>query len=204
MKKIHQFSGIYLSLFVTAHLINHLAALQSIDSHLAVMQLLRSIYKHPLIEAGLLLAVALQIITGLKMLLPYFQAAQKRKQPLSKNPWKRGQLYSGLYLAFFLLLHSSATLWGHYGMGVDTNFYFAAMVVQNFPHAFFFVPYYALGVISYFVHVACLWQLHKGQGRSSYPTWIILIIGVVVAVLIIGVLGQPMELPAVYQELING
>lgn len=199
MKKIHHFSGLYLSLFVTAHLVNHLTALYSIESHISVMQLLRVIYKHPVIEAGLLLAVLLQIGSGLKMLFPYFRTARKKQQPLSKNPWKRGQLYSGLYLAFFLLLHSSATLGAHYGMGVDTNFYFAAVVVQKIPQAFFFVPYYTLGVLSYFIHLACLWQLHKKQGKSNLAAWIAIALGGLIAVLIITALAQPMELPAIYQ-----
>ncbi len=204
MNKNHRVSGVYLSLFVTAHLLNHLTALHHINSHIAVMDVLRGIYKHPLVEFGLIVAVLFQIGSGLGLAFRSYKIAKKREQPVAKNPWKRWQIYSGLYLAFFLLVHTSATLFAHYGMGVDTNFYFAAMVVQVIPQAFFFVPYYFLGVASYFVHLVCLWRLFKGnEKKANRPAWIGIGVGILIAVLILVALEQPMELPSAYQSLLE-
>lgn len=200
MNRIHRFSGIYLSLFITVHLLNHLTALHSISSHLKVMQVLRIVYKQPIVEGLLLLAVLLQVGSGLSLVVRSYQNNKKRKQPRPQSPWKRWQRYSGLYLAFFLCMHTGATLHGQYVLGLDTNFYFAAKVVQALPEALFFVPYYGLGVLAYVVHLVSLWRLSAAAKEgANRRAWLVIGLGVVLALLLLTTLLQPMKLPVEYQ-----
>src|SRR5262245_18270456 len=68
--------------------------------------------------------------------------------------WPRLQAISDGYLLFFLFVHTSAIL-GVRWLGLDSNFYAAAMVLTIPPLPLFYAPYYALGVSAAFAHGAC-------------------------------------------------
>jgi hypothetical protein len=158
IKSYHYWTGLLLAVFILVHLANHLVALWGVPAHLATMAALRKVYRHPAVEAGLLLAVAGQIFSGLRL---YWLS---RKQP--QRPWaERIQIFSGLYLAFFLLVHTSAVLSGRALLGLDTNLYFAAAGINTFPFSLFFIPYYFLAVAAIFLHVA---SLHYRKGRHLW------------------------------------
>ncbi|GAB3823673.1 hypothetical protein [Hymenobacter jeollabukensis] len=158
LKTYHYWTGVLLSGFILVHLANHLAALGSVQAHQVVMTALRRMYRHPVVETGLLLAVVGQVFTGLRL---YWRG---RRQP----PWpvaERVQILSGLYLAFFLLVHTGAVLTGRAVFGLDTNLYFAAAGINTFPFSLFFVPYYFLAVTAVFLHLA---SLHYQKGRGLW------------------------------------
>jgi succinate dehydrogenase/fumarate reductase cytochrome b subunit len=96
IKSIHRVSGIAISTFFIVHIINHLFALGGADMHIAVMNLLRSIYRFPPVEVFLLLCVGLQITSGLWLLWT---------KGFSKDTFDILQALSGLYLSFFLIYH---------------------------------------------------------------------------------------------------
>ena len=148
MKKVHYYSGLFMSFFIMLHFGNHLFALISPEKHIEIMDLVRIIYRFPLFEVLLFLACIVQILTGINLY-------RKKKLDL-KDGFDRLHIYSGLYLAFFLTLHPIAILAGRYYFQVDTNFWFGAMVVNIFPLVLFYAPYYFLGVFSFFAHVACI------------------------------------------------
>ena len=102
IKRLHYISGITLSIFIAAHLLNHFFAYAGPEVHINVMQQLRLVYRHPVVETILLLAVVFQIATGLRLLF-------KRG---ADNIAERLQVYSGLYLSFFLLVHVGLCLQG--------------------------------------------------------------------------------------------
>jgi hypothetical protein len=45
---------------------------------------------------------------------------------------------------------------GRYQWNVDTDFYFAAGVANNYPSKLFFIPYYTLSLVCVFAHIACI------------------------------------------------
>lgn len=146
LRRLHGLTGLLIGAFLLAHLSNHVAALAGADAHIAIMDTLRLVYRHPLVEIALLAAVALQVGLGLTFL---WRAKGK------VHGWvSRLQLASGAYLAFFLVVHVSAVLGGR-AMGLDTNFYFAAAGYQQLLTALFFVPYYFLAVLALFTHIGC-------------------------------------------------
>jgi hypothetical protein len=114
-----------LTAFVAVHLANHLLALHSLALHQRGMALLRLGYRHPVVETLLLAAVLFQVGSGMWLL--------RRKWQRDAPFFERVQLYSGLYLAFFLLVHCGAVLTGRHLQHVDTDFYFAAMGLNTAP-----------------------------------------------------------------------
>ncbi|SHJ47912.1 hypothetical protein [Pseudozobellia thermophila] len=202
MKRIHYLSGLVLALFIALHLFNHLASVYGAETHIALMDQLRRAYRNPFVETALLAAVAVQIISGISLV-------RCRKGAL-QGFYDRLQVRTGLYLAFFLLIHVAAVLIGRYVMELDTNFYFGVAGLNTFPINLFFIPYYALAILSFFGHMAAIhFQKMKGkilgltveqQSRS------ILIVGIIVTLVIFYGLTDRfsgVELPKAYFILIG-
>lgn len=143
---VHRLSATLLGAFVLAHLANHVAALGGIDAHQSFLALVRTVYRAPYIEPLLLASVLIQAVTGAMQL--------RAGWGTRRGFWSRLQAISGAYLLFFLLVHASAIL-GVRWLGLDSNFYAAAMVLTIPPLPIFYAPYYALGVSAVFAHVAC-------------------------------------------------
>ena len=195
LKRWHRYSGAFLSLFITQHLLTHLTALYHPSWHLAVMDYARLFYRQIFIEPLLWGAIVLQFYSGLRLV-------RQRAWKTRRDSWDRWQVYSGIYLAFFLMLHTGATLYGRFGLSLDTNFWYGAAVVQTRPHVFFFAPYYALGIVAYGVHMTALlrqWNLRRFGATKANQQAKVLIGGIVVlAGLILWALMQEMALPEAY------
>jgi succinate dehydrogenase/fumarate reductase cytochrome b subunit len=181
LKSIHRASGIAISTFFIVHIINHLFALAGADMHIAVMNLLRAVYRFPPVEVFLLMCVGIQIASGLWLLWT---------KGFSKNAFDVLQALSGLYLSFFLIYHVRAVILARYEWNADTNFHFAAWVVKNYPAAYFFIPYYALSVICVFVHIACAHrqkvvdQFGASNSRATRQAYMIVALGILTTTLI--------------------
>lgn len=144
-----------------------------------VMDNLRIVYRNIVVETILLLAVGVQIVSGIKL----FFTTKK-----SGSFFRKLQIWSGLYLAFFLVMHVSAILVGRFVLEVDTNFYYGAAGLNIFPLMLFFVPYYGLAILSFFGHIAGIHFMKMRQdvfGMSpKKQSHLILGIGVLVMIAI--------------------
>lgn len=147
-KKIHYFTAILLILFIGGHLLNHAMLFISPEAHLRFMESFRKVYRLPVVEVLLYLAVYVQAVTGFKLLWKKWRRA--------KGFWDRLQLYSGAFLLYFLLMHTSAVLVGRYIWELDTNLYFGASVVKVKPFLYYYVFHYSLSVLAFFSHLACV------------------------------------------------
>lgn len=181
IKRLHYLSGLILSIFVGLHLFNHCYGVLGIESHIEMMNVLRTFYRNIFVETILLLAVLLQILTGLKL----FNA--KRKSDL--GTYEMLQIWSGLYLALFFIIHVGAVLTGRYWLELDTNFYFGAAGLNYFPTSLMFVPYYFLAVLAFFAHIA---SIHFSKMQSTIlglnprrQSQFILCVGVLIAFFVI-------------------
>lgn len=148
IKRVHYLSGILLAVFTGIHLINHSLSISGATAHIQAMNTLRLVYRNPLIETLLLLAVVVQISSGLKLI------AKKRKLNLSGIA--KIQVYSGIYLAVFLIIHVGAVMTGRYMLQLDTNIYFGAAGINTFPFNLFFIPYYTLAILSIVAHISAV------------------------------------------------
>jgi hypothetical protein len=146
IKKLHYFSGLTIAIFVGLHLFNHVCGVFGADKHIEIMNVLRQFYRNIFVETLLLLAVLTQIITGIKLFL------NKRKTAAAF--FDKLQIWTGLYLAIFFVVHVGIVLAGRLFLRLDTNFYFGAAGLNSFPFTLFFVPYYGLAIVSFFGHLA--------------------------------------------------
>lgn len=147
LHKLHRLSACVIGAFVLMHLFNHLLAIEGIDRHIAFMESFRHLYRQPAIETLLLSCVLYQICSGIY----FIKARWGQRQGLLEKL----QAISGGYLAFFLINHVGAVIFGRSALDLDTNFYFAAAGLHISPFQYFFIPYYFLAVVAIFTHLAC-------------------------------------------------
>jgi len=202
MKRIHYLSGLTITIFIGLHLFNHLMSVFGAEVHIELMDNLRIAYRNILVETILLTIVFVQIISGLKLFF------SKRK--LIENYYEKMQIWTGLYLAFFLMIHVVAVLIGRHILNLDTNFYFGVAGLNTFPFNLFFIPYYGLSILSFFGHVSSIhYQKMKMKilGLSvEQQSRLILIKGIVITVIIFygltnGFTG--VEIPEEYNSVIG-
>ena len=178
---IHRIGACVLGAFLTLHLINHLQAIGSPEAHIRFMEAFRAVYRNRVAEAILLLCVASQIASGLTFIRRRWR---DRHQGLDLL-----QLGSGLYLAFFLLVHVGAVLAGRMQFGLDTNFYYAAAGMHVLPYRYFFMPYYFFAVLAITVHLARAlhWLAHDRLGAAAMrsATTLLMASGFIAATLIV-------------------
>lgn len=155
-KKLHYLSGITITVFVALHLFNHGMSILGAEKHIEVMNTLRLFYRNMLVETILLIAVLVQITSGLKL----FKVNRSR----ASSFFDKLQIWTGLYLAFFFIIHVSAVMGGRLFLHLDTNFYFGVAGVNAFPFNLFFIPYYALAILSFFGHIAAI---HRKKMKRS-------------------------------------
>lgn len=181
LTKIHFISGIVLTAFIGLHFFNHFFSIIGPEKHIEIMKLLRPIYRNTISESLLFLAVLLQLCTGSKL--------RKANQNTQSTPFELIQHWSGIYLAYFLLIHVAAVLIGRYFLKLDTNFYFGAAGLNSFPANLFFIPYYCLGILSFFAHLAAIhnkkMKVHLVGLSPTHQAKIILFFGMVVTLLLL-------------------
>ena len=112
------------------------------------MNILRYFYRNIFVETILLIAVLVQIISGLKLFKTYRKTATSQ--------FERLHIWTGIYLAIFFIIHLSAVLGGRLFLHLDTNFYFGVAGLNSFPLNLFFIPYYGFAIISFFGHIASI------------------------------------------------
>lgn len=156
LNNIHYLSGLIITLFVGVHLFNHVASIFGAGKHMEVMNTLRLFYRNFFIETILLMAVLIQIISGIKLF--------KTNRKIAITPFDKLHIYTGLYLAIFFIIHISAVLGGRLFLHLDTNFYFGVAGLNSFPFNLFFIPYYGLAILSFFGHIA---SVHRKKMKHS-------------------------------------
>ena len=195
LRKLHRRNAQILGIFILAHLINHLTLLDGVETHIAVMEFLRSFYRPILVEAGMLFLFICQVALGILMMF-------KHRRP--QNFWTWVQYGSGTVFGLFLMQHMTASIVTRiFNPELDTNVYWAASVVSQTPQVWYFAPYYSLGILSLFVHIGAF--LKKRPKWKAYSPWVIAT-GLIVAIVIVSrLMGWPksIHLPSEYISYIN-
>ena len=156
IKRIHYISGLTITIFIGLHLFNHFCSIFGADKHLEIMKTLRLFYRNIFIETILLLAVFVQIISGLKLF--------KSNRKTATSQFEKLHIWTGLYLAIFFIIHLSAVFGGRLILDLDTNFYFGVAGLNSFPLKLFFIPYYGLAILSFFGHIA---SIHSKKMKTN-------------------------------------
>ncbi|MCV9928201.1 hypothetical protein OIU83_11080 [Flavobacterium sp. LS1R49] len=180
IKKLHYISGLIITVFIGLHLFNHVWSILGAEKHIEMMNTLRLFYRNIFIESILLLAVFVQIFSGLKLF--------KINRKIATSSFEKIQIWSGLYLAIFFIIHLSAIFIGRLILNLDTNFYYGVAGLNTFPYNLFFIPYYALAILSFFGHIAAIHNKKMEQsifGISPHKQSIaILTFGIILTVII--------------------
>ena len=195
---VHRLSASLLAAFLFAHIANHLAALHSVEAHQAFMAVARRVYRATFFEPFLLAAVVIQSATGLLQL----RAGWGKRRDF----WSRLQALSGGYLLFFLIAHVIGVLVIRLA-NLDSDFYAAAVLLTTPPLPIFYVPYYSLGVIAAFTHIACALHFRREQiGKSGDLIAVgILAAGIVFAVVTVAAFSgafYDIQVPHAYRDAI--
>jgi len=196
LRVFHRSSAVVVAGFAIVHLTNHVMSLHAITTHIAFMDIARTVYRQPAIEFVLLASVLFQCVSGLWMVVRGWSARR------GAVAWL--QAVSGSYLASFLLIHVGAILLGRVALHLDTNFYFAAAGFHVPPFQLFFIPYYFLAVVALFTHAgcACYWWLGDRSPRLRRMALRVMVAigcmaGVAIDLSLAGKL-QPLTVPAKY------
>ncbi len=176
--------------FILGHLATHLTAVMGPQVHMRVLKATQGLYRNPIVEPVLLAALLAQILVGARLLARRWGQAEK-------GFWGWAQLLSGGYLIAFMLNHSSAALFTRHVLGMDTDFSWAAATVNLAPFKYGFIPYYALGVVSAFTHLAAAVQFAWGERVGWAPPALMALGAAVAAAILASLCGllYPITLP---------
>ena len=170
------------------------------QTHIEFMDIVRVIYRNPIAKSLLIICVLFQVSSGIVLVW------KRRGQRIGFI--EKAQVWSGLYLAFFLINHLAAVFFGRLILELDSNIYFAIEGFYVLPFSLFFILYYFLAVVAIFVHLASAfnWLLRKKIKNPLRKNIVCLImfIGIGFAlILIFAFLGffSDINIPAEYLEV---
>ncbi|EAQ30735.1 membrane protein, putative [Erythrobacter sp. NAP1] len=198
-KQAHRRLALFIGLFLAVHFAAHFSAVGSIAAQDLVLRWGRAVYRVPVIEAALVLALAVQVVLGIGLL----RRITKRSR---KDFWHWVQFASGCYLVYFIVMHTSAALITRLAFGLDTNFYWAAGTLVLDPLRYGFAPYYVLAVMAITGHLLAALHFRKAR-RWHKPALALGPLAGVAIVLAYGGAFYAIELPAehhVYFEYYPG
>src|SRR5262249_7446747 len=139
-----------LCLFVLFHITNHLFGLIGPDAHATVMRVGRVVYRSVIGEPLLVVAMLVQIGTGLCLAWSWSAVAQGFHRTY--------QVASGAYLSLFILGHmNSVFIYARSFLGIPTDWNFAIGTPTGLIHDAWnirLLPHYALGVFFVLSHIA--------------------------------------------------
>lgn len=170
--------------FLAPHLFNHMLGVFGNDVHMAVMDVLRIVYRHGAVEPVLITLFFLQILSGLVLLKP---GTARRADMLDAL-----QTASGIYLAFFIASHiNSVFILARY-FGTETNYAWAIgepVGLVGDAWNIRLLPHYSIAVWLLIVHLACgLRVVMRGHGasesRSAAAAWGVIGVGSLVTIVI--------------------
>ncbi|TRX35450.1 DUF4405 domain-containing protein [Flavobacterium sp. ZT3R18] len=178
MKRIHYMSGLTITIFIGLHLLNHFYSIWGAVKHIEMMHVLRLFYRNLIVETVLLISVLVQIVSGFVL----FRTNRK----IATSNFEKLHIWTGLYLAIFLVIHLIAVFVGRFFLQLDTNFYFGVAGLNVFPFNLFFIPYYGLAIVSFFGHIASVHNKKMKRNISNLTpkqqAKIILILGFILTV----------------------
>jgi hypothetical protein len=164
---VHAVAALPIIAFALVHLVNHVGGIAGGDVHVAVMTVLRRVYRHPSIEPVLLGCVAVQVVTGIVLVA--------RRLARTSTAIETLQSAAGAYLVLFSASHVTAALRAR-ARGVDPDWkWLTSSDLFHDPWSARLVPYYVLGVLAIAVHLACaLRAVALGHGvRAHSLRWLV-------------------------------
>lgn len=150
LRVAHGVSAALITCYVVFHLTNHLFGLLGPETHAAIMKAGRVVYRAPLIEPVLVLALLFQASKGVRLAW--------RWSRLRRDADRVFQIGSGVYLVAFLLARlNSGLIAARLVYKIETYSAWASGAPEGLIHGAWnirLLPHYALGVFFILAHLA--------------------------------------------------
>lgn len=144
----HGVAAVLAIAFLAAHFSNHLFGWLGPDAHMAVMKVLRKVYRSAFVEPVLIGTFAFLILTGSRM------AWRLTARPA--DAFRTFQIAGGVFLVFAVISHVNAVLYlARVHFGIDTDWGFAVGAPTGMlddPWNIRLLPYYLLAVFFVIAH----------------------------------------------------
>jgi hypothetical protein len=170
MESVHKAAAVIVFAFLTLHLSNHWVGLQGPEAHMAYMAVVRTVYRHPLAEALLHIALLIQIVTGWHLSVTIWT----RKKDIAHQILA----LSGVGLSVFILLHTAMSLGLRYGLQTDMTIYtvLAGFAVPGWRELSF--AFYGLGLGALGLHFSAIaFSMFKKVSRPL--AWALMGVGII-------------------------
>jgi hypothetical protein len=176
-----------LLLFVGPHIVNHLAGFWSGSVHIAIMNVVRRVYRDDIVQPVLLALIGFQILSG--------TALVRWRMRMPSDIFGTVQTMCGAYIGVYFLAHMTAVFAARHA-DIDTNW--AWLTRPNDSMLFSLsklrlIAHYWVGPIAIIAHVACglrwvLLQHDISSATANRIAWALITLGVVASSLIMAAL----------------
>jgi len=147
MKSLHRASALMLSVFVLAHIGNHVAGLFGLEVYFRYLTAVRQVYRHPIGEPILIGLIIIQMNTGLAITVSAFQRRERRKL-LS---WI--EIIAGWLFFLFITIHLASIALTRYYFEMETDFLWVATMMRSSPLQPFVIAFHFLGIVVVTTHM---------------------------------------------------
>jgi len=140
-----------LLLFIGPHIVNHVAGFWNGPVHIAIMNVVRRVYRDDIVQPVLLALIGFQILSG--------TALVRRRMRMPSDFLGTVQTMSGVFVGVYFLAHMTAVFATRH-TGTDTNWIWLtrpndSMLVSLSPSNLRLIAHYWVGPIAIVAHVAC-------------------------------------------------
>jgi hypothetical protein len=176
-----------LLLFVAPHIGNHLAGFWSGPVHIAIMNVVRRVYRNDIVQPVLLALIGFQILSGTILV--------RRRMRMPSDIFGTVQTMCGAYIGVYFLAHMTAVFAARYAE-IDTNWAWLTRPNDSLLASLSklrLIAHYWVGPIAIVAHVACglrwvLLQHDISMATANRIAWALIAVGVVASSLIIAAL----------------
>jgi hypothetical protein len=181
----HGFSACaILLLFIGPHIANHVAGFWSGAVHIAVMNVVRHVYRDDIVQPVLLALIGFQILSG--------TALVRRRMRIPSDVLGTVQTMSGTYIGVYFLAHMTAVFAARHA-GVDTNWSWLTRPNDSLLASLTklrLIAHYWVGPTAIIAHIACglrwvLLQRDISPATANRLAWALIAVGVVASSIIL-------------------
>jgi hypothetical protein len=157
-------ASVILLLFIGPHIVNHAAGFWNGPVHIAIMNVLRRVYRDDIVQPVLLALIGFQILSG--------TALVRRRMRMPSDFLGTVQTMSGVYVGVYFLAHMTAVFATRHA-GTDTNWSWLTRPNDSMLVSLSnlrLIAHYWVGPIAIITHVACGLRMVLLQHDISPPT----------------------------------
>jgi succinate dehydrogenase/fumarate reductase cytochrome b subunit len=178
-----------LLLFIGPHIVNHVAGFWNGPLHIAIMNVVRRVYRDDIVQPVLLALIGFQILSGIALV--------RRRMRMPSDIFGTVQTMCGAYIGVYLLAHMTAVFAARHA-GVDTNWSWLTRPNDSLLVSLTklrLIAHYWVGPIAIVAHVACglrwaLLQRDISPATANRTAWALIAVGAVTSsIILIALLG---------------